>query len=1329
MKKLWIVSILCVLLGIWIASIQAFAHSMGNADIYVSVDGKAFTTNPGETDTQWYEEGYTIDMGVKSSLRALTPGEHYYLTDRDGNIPVGKWMVSHEKARCIHCAYPQGNYYHGEWFQKQICLKPYYSGWVSYCADCHEMVTGYFFYMSKETAKTIKAVDVSLDYYYKCPHCNNLEQAVTLKKHVCKAISANRYFVRYNANFGTGYMAKSSHIVNNATEYEGVEIIPQKHLNLNTYTRKGYVFAGWNTQKDGSGVSYEDGVEIYNLCLDENASIVLYAQWRKCNSILEIDAAGGSYQGRQGMQRIQGEYGSEYVLNPLELVPPKGYQVKFDTLGGEPIADMVGMQSFVEWSCSQPFYGTLQSDTYLFTGPDGAVDRVTAMYNREAIILPMAYKEGYSFGGWYADKEGNIPIGTAGDSVIPRENMLLYAAWVDLQLLSENNYIANQGKGAVNLTWQQKDNVGKAYEVFQKKEEEDWIKIEAVEEQEISLQVDRSLGFSGNEGVYTVPYEGFYELTLTGAQGGNYASYEGGLGGQTKATVYLEKGEKLYYVIGGQNGYPNGGVGKSYGNGGGYSKLWSQRLGIIMIAGGGGGASSWAAGENGGSTEQAGTSEEGQTGDSGGGGGYCGGIGGQLIVHQHQENCRHLHVGSSDINGGCYTVPIACGGTDFQYKKTHSVFYYGNLDWDGNIIYCVQCASYECPGHTVQYGIYVCKSCGYESEQAIEKCPVICKYALSCEQEENYICGFTEGEIVVKQSAYGGANYINEEACITYNEGIGVQKGNGTLQITFQQAGLLDVQELKGVFATDDKKPDKIAESSIRLTAVSETSIRVAFDRPKDNGTVYYHQVKSYDKETMKPMCQSNVTKNTLTSQIAGYRYCMDEETDTVVDDTDIFYAENGVDPFLVVDIDESIQYLHIAPQDKAGNVGETIHIGISTHTADTLYWPIITEKLLLESGENIYPAAEEDTYYVRADGNTPMLFIWEGLLCGSARKNYQINEAQFQVKEIVGSSIEGSLSIIVPNREGSLSGSFTYIAEQLRKRQSGMMGLEDASYTVAQRYQTCKSLNVKQKYTLPQMHDGKRLQVIPRAAVVGKEKKIYSEETRDLQNSIFLIADGKAPQISGTEQLLALEKLEEEQDEVAITLEAVDSGSGLATFSVEIHNMDNGGVKIYEDNGLTGKISFVVSPEDELFQGKFVVLVQAKDNVGNHGTWQNELLSLGLEANVERVLTPNVPIFKRGESGVLNITTWGYVEYMDIIFPSSFVCADASLPQQIVYDIPEAVQKERISFRVPLDVPDGELTIEVRAYKAGTQLSAEPKLITIQVKGSVLDELRTRLR
>ena len=60
-------------------------------------------------------------------------------------------------------------------------------------------------------------------------------------------------------------MEESYHMYDNAVLYEGKEVTPVTHLVVNNYSRIGYVFTGWNTRPDGSGISYGDRAEIYNL--------------------------------------------------------------------------------------------------------------------------------------------------------------------------------------------------------------------------------------------------------------------------------------------------------------------------------------------------------------------------------------------------------------------------------------------------------------------------------------------------------------------------------------------------------------------------------------------------------------------------------------------------------------------------------------------------------------------------------------------------------------------------------------------------------------------------------------------------------------------------------------------------------------------------------------------------------------------------------------------------------------------------------------------------------------------------------------------------------
>ena len=56
-----------------------------------SPDGKAFTTCAGDQNYTWYAEddSTTVYTGIKSSLRSLRTGEHYYKVARWGEVPVG----------------------------------------------------------------------------------------------------------------------------------------------------------------------------------------------------------------------------------------------------------------------------------------------------------------------------------------------------------------------------------------------------------------------------------------------------------------------------------------------------------------------------------------------------------------------------------------------------------------------------------------------------------------------------------------------------------------------------------------------------------------------------------------------------------------------------------------------------------------------------------------------------------------------------------------------------------------------------------------------------------------------------------------------------------------------------------------------------------------------------------------------------------------------------------------------------------------------------------------------------------------------------------------
>ena len=675
--------------------------------VTISPDGGAWTVSqPLPEDagqgnrTFWYEEGDRFKTGISSTLRSLQRGEHYYSYNRTGMIPVGEWKVEHKYARCIHNLQKYFSDFHGVDFGTKTCGQPYFSGWVPYCADCGNPVMYAYMYMSKEAAQSIQGIDTHLEYYYLCPNtrngtneiCHHLEQGYKVP-HSCSAISYNRYLVIYEKNIGlideevSGYMAPSFHMFNNATEYNGEPVTPVKTLSLNSYSRTGYKFTGWNTKPDGTGTAYSDGQEIFNLCSEnydsknldpDQGKVVLYAQWKKVESNLVFDANGGSYSGESPVRR---GYSVNYRIDGKGTVtPPQGHTVSFQTNGGSYIDPITGTQQFLRWDIQGPLHGKLINNSiYQFLGNMNDTDIAKAVYSPDPITLPAAEKPGSSFGGWYLDPELTILAGFEGDPYTPPEDTTLYAKWVELKLQSTDNYTANNGKGAVDLKWWQPDHVDKTYKLYQSADGgATYAQISSVTESITGEEgTDWTIGFERDSGgvkvqTFTVPSSGFYTITADGAQGGSCDSHAGGLGGSVTGKFYLTKGEVISFRVGGQDGANGGGTATDYGNGGGMTEVSSDMKGILLVAGGGGGATPSGDGQAGGSgTNLVASGGNGGSGMSGGGGGWLGGASGEYIVHYHNTECQNTTSNSaparmyaeaaSENNGNCWGHLKECG--------------------------------------------------------------------------------------------------------------------------------------------------------------------------------------------------------------------------------------------------------------------------------------------------------------------------------------------------------------------------------------------------------------------------------------------------------------------------------------------------------------------------------------------------------------------------------------------------------------------------------------------------------------------------------------------
>ena len=108
------------------------------------------------------------------------------------------------------------------------------------------------------------------------PYFNGAWRVAELKK----------FTVTFNANGGTGTMGPQTVTEGTPTE-----------LNLNTFTREGYTFTGWNTAEDGSGDTYADKAKI-----TATGDITLYAQWTQ-NPVITFNANDG--EGTMASQAVK----------------------------------------------------------------------------------------------------------------------------------------------------------------------------------------------------------------------------------------------------------------------------------------------------------------------------------------------------------------------------------------------------------------------------------------------------------------------------------------------------------------------------------------------------------------------------------------------------------------------------------------------------------------------------------------------------------------------------------------------------------------------------------------------------------------------------------------------------------------------------------------------------------------------------------------------------------------------------------------------------------------------------------------------------------------
>ena len=232
-----------------------------------------------------------------------------------------------------------------------------------------------------------------------------------------------------------------------------------QYLNANCFTRTGYTFAGWNTEADGYGTSYNDTGLLW--AEEIISDMALYAIWEINTYTVIFDANGGS-----------GEmYNQAFTYGESEkLIPNTFYRTDYKFVGwattpnGNAVCtdEMAVLNLSTQANDEVTLYAVWTENIYTVVfdanGGNGEMSDISLTYDvAEQLPANTFYRTGYTFVGWavtpngsvfYTDEEDVLNITTKDKTA-----MTLYAKWLELYTITyELNGGTNAYSNPINYT-------------------------------------------------------------------------------------------------------------------------------------------------------------------------------------------------------------------------------------------------------------------------------------------------------------------------------------------------------------------------------------------------------------------------------------------------------------------------------------------------------------------------------------------------------------------------------------------------------------------------------------------------------------------------------------------------------------------------------------------------------------------------------------------------------------------------------------------------------------------------------------------------------------
>lgn len=199
----------------------------------------------------------------------------------------------------------------------------------------------------------------------------------------------------------------------------------KEKLSKNKFEKKGYTFAGWNTQPDGKGTFYEENAYVKNLTKKADEVVTLYAQWKAAQYQITYNLNGGK-NNKKNPKTYKITSKTIKLSNPLK----KGYVFKGWYCDKKCTKKVTAIKKGSTGKVT--LYAKWAKEKYTITyklngGKNNKKNPKTYTITSKMIKLAAPTRKGYVFKGWYRDKKctrkvTSIKKGSTG-------KITLYAKW------------------------------------------------------------------------------------------------------------------------------------------------------------------------------------------------------------------------------------------------------------------------------------------------------------------------------------------------------------------------------------------------------------------------------------------------------------------------------------------------------------------------------------------------------------------------------------------------------------------------------------------------------------------------------------------------------------------------------------------------------------------------------------------------------------------------------------------------------------------------------------------------------------------------------------